>query len=51
MNHFRNIFLKKGEMIYVNETGLMLFLGSPSVLNLEDLTRFISLFFDILCNI
>ncbi|EFX89313.1 hypothetical protein DAPPUDRAFT_310298 [Daphnia pulex] len=29
----------KGEMIYVQENGLMLFLGSPSVLNLEDLTR------------
>jgi len=29
----------KGEMIFVQESGLMLFLGSPSVLNLEDLTR------------
>ncbi|KAI9557744.1 hypothetical protein GHT06_017573 [Daphnia sinensis] len=29
----------KGEMIHVPENGLMLFLGSPSVLNLEDLTR------------
>lgn len=29
----------QGEMIHVPENGLMLFLGSPSVLNLEDLTR------------
>ena len=29
----------QGEMIHVQENGLMLFLGSPSVLNLEDLTR------------
>ena len=29
----------QGEMIFVQESGMMLFLGSPSVLNLEDLTR------------
>ena len=32
--------MHQGEMIYVQENGLMLFLGSPSVLNLEDLTRY-----------
>ncbi len=30
----------KGEMIYVPESDLMLFCGSPSVLNLEELTRY-----------
>ena len=33
----------QGEMIFVQESGMMLFLGSPSVLNLEDLTRFPSI--------
>lgn len=35
-------------MIHVVENGLMLFLGSPSVLNLEDLTRYIECIFQFL---
>jgi guanylate cyclase soluble subunit beta len=39
---FKNLFVRmrlKGQMLYVAETDLVLFLCSPSVLNLDDLNR------------
>ena len=39
INSDNNWAVNQGEMLYIPETDMMLFLCSPSVMNLDDLTK------------